>query len=62
MLHTFFILYCDRSIAPIIHTMNAAQKKTRYQLPQMEIVEIELNNMICESNTEPIDPGTGHEW
>ena len=36
--------------------------KRQYVSPLTAVYAIEYQGVLCESNTEPIDPGSGHGW
>lgn len=38
------------------------QIKQNYEKPALKDIQIEYQGIICESPTEPINPGTGHDW
>ena len=38
------------------------QLKQNYKKPTSKVIKIEYQGIICESPTEPINPGSGHDW
>lgn len=38
------------------------QIKQKYEKPASKIITFDYQGIICESPTEPINPGSGHDW
>ena len=37
-------------------------QKLSYESPFSKIFRIEIQGVVCQSNLEPITPGTEHDW
>jgi hypothetical protein len=42
--------------------MEIVKEKQAYLAPNSKSIIVEYQGIICESPTEPINPGTGHDW
>ena len=38
------------------------KSKSKYETPNSEVIEMKVQGVLCESNTEPIGEGSGHSW